>query len=305
MIANRIAYGETLIELMKENPNIVVLDADAGNSTSAFPVKAAFPDRYISLGIAEQNMLGYAAGLATCGKIAFAASFAVFTSMRAVEQFRQTACLQNLNVKIAGTHAGLETGPDGSTHQSVEDVAIIRSIPNVRLLVPGSPNASRKLTRLAAALEGPVYLRFSKDPAPELYPEPDEFPLGGSKELSSGNDAAIMAYGNMVPVALEAARTLENTGKKVRVLDMYSIKPIDEEAILKAARETKGIITVEDHNIIGGLGGAVSEVLCSRQPAKVIRLGLQDCFGRSGDAAGLLKLYGLSVEDIVKAVGSL
>jgi len=305
MIANRIAYGETLVELMKENPNIVVLDADAGKSTGAIVAKAAFPDRYISVGIAEQNMFGYAAGLATCGKIPFAATFAVFTSMRAVEQFRQTACLQKLNVKIAGTHAGLETGPDGATHQSVEDVAIIRSLPNVRLLVPGSPNASRKITRLAAALEGPVYLRFSKDPTPELYSETEDFPLGGSKELCSGNDAAIMAYGNMISVALEAAKMLEKTGKKVRVLDMYSIKPIDEDAITRAAKETKGIITIEDHNVIGGLGGAVSEVVSSKHPTKVIRLGIQDCFGRSGDAPGLFKLYGLTAENIIKAVESL
>jgi transketolase len=305
MIANRVAYGETLAELMKENPNIVVLDADAGKSTGAIAAKAAFPDRYISLGIAEQNMMGFAAGLATCGKIPFAATFAVFTSMRAVEQFRQAICLQKVNVKIAGTHAGLETGPDGSTHQSVEDVAIIRSIPNVRLLVPGSPNASRKLTRLAAELPGPVYLRFSKDPAPELYSETEEFPLGGSKELCSGNDAAIMAYGNMVSVAREAAETLEKAGKKVRVLDMYSIKPIDEDAIIRAAKETKGIVTIEDHSIIGGLGGAVAEVVSSKSPAKVIRLGIQDSFGRTGDAAGLYKVYGLTAENIVKAVGEL
>ena len=305
MTANRIAYGETLVELMKENPNIVVLDADAGKSTGAIAAKAVFPDRYISLGIAEQNMFGFAAGLATCGKIPFAATFAVFTSMRAVEQFRQTACLQKLNVKIAGTHAGLETGPDGSTHQSVEDVAIIRSLPNVRLLAPGSPNASRKLTRLAAGLEGPVYLRYSKDPAPELYSETEDFPLGGSKELHSGNDAAILAYGNMVCVALEAAKLLEKAGKKVRVLDMYSIKPVDEDAIIRAAKETKGIVTIEDHNVIGGLGGAVAEVVCSKSPAKVIRLGIQDRYGKAGEAAELFKLFGLTAENIVKAVESL
>ena len=305
MIANRVAYGETLVELLGENPDIVVLDVDAGRSTGAIPVKAAFPERYISLGIAEQNMMGFAAGLALCGKIPFAATFAVFTSMRAVEQFRQTACLQQLNVKIAGTHSGLETGADGATHQSVEDVAIIRSLPNVRLLVPGSPNASRKLTRLAASLAGPVYLRFSKDPAPELYSEAEDFPLGGSKELSTGSDAAIMAYGNMVTVALEAAKTLEKSGKKVRVLDMYSVKPIDEDVIVRAAKETRGIITIEDHNIIGGLGGAVAEVVTLKHPAKVIRLGIKDCFGKTGDPAGLYKLYGLTAENIIKAVESL
>jgi transketolase len=290
---------------MGKNPNIVVLDVDAGKSTGAIAAKSAYPERYISLGIAEQNMMGFAAGLAACGKIPFAATFAVFTSMRAVEQFRQAICLTNLNVKIAGTHSGLETGPDGATHQSVEDLAIIRAIPNVRLLVPGSPNASVKLTRLAAETAGPVYLRFSKDPTEELYSETEEFPLGGSKDLRHGDYAAVFAYGNMVSVALAAADMLEKSGKKIRVIDMYSIKPIDEEAIIKAARETKGLVTIEDHSVIGGLGGAVAEVSSLKQPARVIRIGIQDRFGRTGAPAALYQHYGLSAESIVQAVETL
>jgi transketolase len=305
MIANRVAYGETLIELAGENPNIVVLDADVGKSTGTLQFKSVYPDRYIDLGIAEQNMLGMAAGLASCGKIPFAATFGVFTSMRAVEQLRNAVCYTNLNVKVAGTHAGLETGQDGATHQAIEDIAIIRSIPNIRLFAPSTPNASRKLTRLAAGLEGPVYLRFGKDPAEELYPDTEEFPLGGSKQLRGGNDAAICACGNMLVTALEAAKTLEAAGTHVRVIDMYSLKPIDEEAIIRAAKETRGIITIEDHSVIGGLGGAVSEVVSERHPAHVIRIGLKDCFGRSGDMKSLHALYGLTADAIIKAVQSL
>jgi transketolase len=301
-IANRVAYGETLVELAKENPQIVVVDADAGKATGSLVFKQAFPDRFIDVGIAEQNMVGVSAGLASCGKIPFAATFGVFTSMRAVEQIRNATCYTNLNVKIAGTHAGLETGADGGTHQAIEDIAIIRSIPNMRLFVPSTPNASRKLTRLAASLEGPVYLRFGKEVAEELYPDDEDFPIGGSKQLREGGDAAIIACGNMVVVALEAAKILEERGKKVRVIDMYSIKPIDEDAIVRAARETKGIVTVEDHSIIGGLGGAVCEAVADKAPARVLRIGLKDLFGRSGDMKGLHKLYGLTAENIVEAV---
>jgi transketolase len=301
-IANRVAFGETLVELGKENPQIVVVDADAGKASGTIVFKQAFPDRFIDVGIAEQDMIGVSAGLASCGKIPFAATFGVFTSMRAVEQIRNAACYTKLNVKVAGTHAGLETGQDGGTHQAIEDIAIIRSLPNMKLFVPATPNATRKLTRLAAALDGPVYLRFGKEAAEELYPESEEFPAGGSKQLKDGGDAAIIACGNMVVVALGAAKKLEALGKKVRVIDMYSIKPIDEDAIVRAARETKGIVTVEDHSIIGGLGGAVCEVVADKAPARVLRIGLKDLFGRSGDMKGLHKMYGLTEENIVETV---
>jgi transketolase len=304
-IANRVAYGDTLIELAKENPNIVVLDADVSKSTGTAQFKKPFPDRFITVGIAEQNMMGLAAGLASCGKIPFAATFGVFASMRAVEQVRNAICYTKLNVKIAGTHAGTETGPDGATHQAIEDIAIIRSIPNIILLVPSTPNATRKLTRAAAVIDGPVYLRFGKDPAEEFYAEGEEFPVGGSKQLRDGRDATIIACGNMLAVALRAADELARRGTQVRVIDMYSIKPIDEAAILRSAAETRGIVTIEDHNVLGGLGGAVSEVTATHHPTRVIRVGLQDVFGHSGDAAGLRALYGLTPEKLIEAVGSL
>ena len=304
-IANRIAFGETLVELAKEDPTIVVVDSDARKASGTLVFQQAFPERFVDVGIAEQNMVGVAAGLASCGKKVFAATFGVFTSMRAVEQLRNGVCYTSLNVKIAGTHAGLETGQDGGTHQAIEDIAITRSIPNLRLFVPATPSATRRLTRAAAALHGPVYLRLGKEPAEELYPDTEDFPVGRSKRLSDGNDAAVIACGNMVVVALEAAALLKSEGLHVRVIDMYSIKPIDEDAIEEAARDTRGIVTVEDHSVIGGLGGAVSEVVTSLRPVTVKRIGLQDRFGRSGTMKGLHALYGLTAESVVKAVREL
>lgn len=305
MIANRIAYGETLVSLAEEKPELMVLDADACKSTGTLVCQQKIPKQFIQCGIAEQNMVGVAAGLAACGKIAFAATFGVFTSMRAVEQLRNTVCYSNLNVKIGGTHAGLETGGDGGTHQAIEDIAIIRALPRMSLVIPSSPNATRKLTRLAAETYGPFYIRLGKDPTEELYDENEMFPLGGSKELHKGNDATIIACGNMVGRALEAAKLLEKQGKQVRVIDMYSIKPIDKDSIICAAKETGGIITVEDHSIIGGLGGAVCEVVSENAPAKVIRMGLKDVFGRSGDPASLYEMFGLTAEKIAEAVNAL
>ncbi len=304
-VPNRVVYGDTLIELARENPNIVVLDADVAKSTGTAQFAKAFPDRFVNVGIAEANMMGMAAGLAACGKIPFVATFAVFTSMRAVEQLRNAICYTRLNVKIAGTHGGIETGGDGATHQAIEDIAIIRSIPNIRLLVPATPVASRKLTRLAAAIDGPVYLRFGKEATPEFYRDDEEFPLGGSKQLRDGPAATIISCGAMLPVAMAAADEMARRGKPVRVLDMYSLKPIDEEAIVRAAAETGGIVTIEDHNIIGGLGGAVSEVTASRSPVRVARVGLRDVFGHSGDLEGLRVLYGLTPAKVIEAVESL
>lgn len=305
MIANRIAYGETLVSLAEEKPELMVLDADACKSTGTLIFQQKMPKQFVQCGIAEQNMVGVAAGLASCGKIAFAATFGVFTSMRAVEQIRNTVCYSNLNVKIAGTHAGLETGGDGGTHQAIEDIAIIRVLPRIRVVVPSSPNATRKLTRLAAETYGPFYIRLGKDPAEEFYDENEMFPLGGSKELHKGNYATIIACGNMVVKAVEAAKLLEKQGKQVRVIDMYSIKPIDKDSIIRAAKETGGIVTIEDHSIIGGLGGAVCEVVAENAPAKVIRIGLKDVFGRSGDQEGLYEMFGLTPEKIVEAVNTL
>ena len=302
MTANRVAFANALIELARKDPRILVLDPDVGKSSGTLAFGKEFPDRFISVGIAEQNMIGIGAGLASCGKIPFAATFGVFTSMRAVEQIRNSTCYTKLNVKVAGTHAGLETGADGATHQAIEDIAIIRSLPNMTLFVPSTPNATRSLTKSAVEIDGPVYIRLGKEVAEEFYGDDETFPVGKSKELVHGSYATIIACGRMVETALAAAKILSAEGKEVRVVDMYSLKPIDEEAIIKAAKETRGIVTVEDHSVIGGLGGAVSEVTAARQPTRVTRIGLKDVFGHSGDMAGLYKAYGITAEKVVEAV---
>lgn len=299
MEANRVAYGKALVEAGGALPEIVALDADLGKATNSIKFKAAFPDRYIDCGIAEQNMMGIAAGLATTGKIPFASTFAVFATMRAVEQLRNSICYPNLNVKVVGTHAGIEIGGDGASHQAIEDVAITRSIPNLQVIVPSDHVSTRKLVAMMSEHVGPMYMRVGRDENEAIYGEEEEFPLGGSKRLTSGSDVTIIAMGTMVYKALAAAEQLAVEGIQARVIDMYSIKPIDEQAILAAAKETKGIITVEDHNVIGGLGSAVSEVVASLQPARVLRIGVQDTFGRSGTAQELFNAYGLTVDHIM------
>lgn len=301
MIANRIAYGETLVELARENPEVVILDADACKSTGTQVCREQVPEHFIQCGIAEQNMMGVAAGLALQGKVPFATTFSVFTCMRAVEQVRNAICYANLNANIVGTHSGLETGGDGGTHQGIEDIAIMRALPNMTVFAPSTPLCTRAVTREIAAYGGPSYMRLGKDAAPELYQEGEVFPIGGSKTLREGKDLAVLACGNMVWRALEAAETLAKEGLDVRVIDLYSIKPIDQAAIIRAARETRGLLTVEDHNILGGLGGAVAEVLCEHAPARLRRLGLRDVFGRSGNAEDLYKMYHLTPADIAAA----
>lgn len=298
MIANRIACGETLVELMRENRNIVVVDADACKSTGTVVCREQVPENFIQCGIAEQNMMGVSAGLALQGKIPFAATFSVFTCMRAVEQIRNSICYANLNVNVVGTHSGLETGGDGGTHQGIEDIAIMRALPNMTVFAPSTPICTRAITREMAAYNGPSYMRLGKDPAPELYEEGEQFPIGGSKLLRDGKDLTIIACGSMVWRAVEAAKLLEAEGIDARVIDLYSIKPIDTEAIVKAARETKGIVAVEDHNIMGGMGGAIAEVLCEYAPTKMLRVGMNDVFGRSGDAARLYELFKMTPADI-------
>lgn len=298
MIANRIAYGETLVELAKENRDVVILDADACKSTGTLVCRDEVPEQFVQCGIAEQNMMGVAAGMALQGKIPFATTFSVFTCMRAVEQVRNSICYANLNVNVVGTHSGLETGGDGGTHQGIEDISIMRALPNMTVFAPSTPVCTRAVTREMAAYDGPSYMRLGKDAAPELYEAGEAFPMGGSKTLRQGKDLTIIACGNMVWRSLEAAKILAEEGVDVRVIDMYSIKPIDKEAIIQAAKETRGILTVEDHNVLGGLGGAVAEVVCEFAPAKLLRLGLQDVFGRSGNADELYKMYHLTPADI-------
>lgn len=306
MIANRVAMGNRLAELGKADEKIVIVESDIAGSVNFGPFIEAFPERHFDCGIAEQNMVGVAAGMASCGYIPFVASFAVFASMRALDQVRNALCYNHFKVVVVGSHAGLETGPDGATHQAVEDVAIMRAVPNITVLVPSTPNMTMALTTASAYCEGPVYLRLGRDKVPEFYDEKEEFPIGKSKTLKEGSDITIMANGTMVSVSLKAAEELEKQGVSARVVDMYSIKPFDAEAVLKAANETKGIITVEDHSIIGGLGGAVCETVAENGLAcKVRRIGVQDKLGKSGASADLFKMYGLTSENVAQAAKEL
>jgi len=300
MIANRVAYGQMVHTLAKEDPRIVIVDSDFANCANYFDFMEDFPERFFQVGIAEQNMVSVAAGLATCGLIPFVASFSVFSSMRALDQVRNQVCYNSLNVKVVGTHAGLETGEDGGTHQSVEDVAIMRAVPDIKVLAPSTPNMTASLTRLMAESFGPCYMRMGRANLPELYEEGEVFLFGGSRTLREGDDVCIAAYSNMVHVALKAADMLAEKGIKARVIDAYCIKPLDDKAILDAAKTTAGIVTVEDHNIIGGLGGAVSELLCREYPAKVRFVGIEDKFGRSGTIPDLFNSYGLTAEKVVE-----
>ncbi len=304
-IANRFAYGAALTRLAAEDPRIVVVDSDFGRAAGYEDFWKRFPGRYFNCGIAEQGMCSVAVGLASCGLTAFACSFAVFTSMRALDQVRNGAALYDLNVKFIGSHAGIETAMDGATHQSVEDIAIMRSLPNMRVLVPSSPNQTAALTRLMAETPGVFYLRLGREANAEHYAPEEDFPLGGSKLLRQGGDVALLAHGRMVEKALEAADLLDARGIRARVLDMYSVKPLDEAAVLCAARETRGLVVAEDHSVIGGLGGAVSELLCERHPARVLRVGMPDCYGRSGTTRDLFAHYGLTADAIAEKAGML
>jgi transketolase len=278
---NRVMYGRTLVELGHRDPRIVVLDADVPKSTNTYQFRDAFPDRFFNCGVAEQNMMCIAAGLAASGKIAFASTFAVFASMRACEQVRTSIAYPRLNVKIVATNAGLDNAGDGVTHQGIEDLAIMRSIPNLTVLSPSDPVTTRKAVLAMAEWDGPVYMRLGRNPASVVHDAGVDFRIGRTIRLREGEDLTIIATGNMVHQALLAADGLAGGGLQARVLDCHTIKPLDKEAVLAAARETKGIVTAEDHNIIGGLGSAVCEVLSESCPTLVRRVGLKDCFASS------------------------
>lgn len=302
MIATRDAYGETLKELGGTNKNIVVLDADLSGSTKTAIFKKGYPERFFNVGIAEQNLIGTAAGLAAAGKIPFASTFAMFATGRAFEIIRNSVCYPNLNVKIAATHSGLTVGEDGATHQALEDISIMRSLPNMMVLSPCDAIETRQCILKAAEHNGPVYIRLGRAKVPVILDENYEFQIGKAIELREGQDVAIIATGIMVERAIIASESLLKDGIGARVINMASIKPIDQEVIIKAARETKGIVTVEEHSIIGGLGSAVAEVVVENYPTIVKRVGVEDVFGESGDGFELLDKYGLSVENIIKKV---
>ncbi len=292
-IATRDSYGNELVALGNDNPNVIVMDADLSAATKTGGFRKAFPDRFINAGIAEGNMMGVAAGLSTTGKIVFASSFAMFAAGRAFEQVRNSIGYPHLNVKIGATHAGISVGEDGATHQCCEDIALMRSTPGMNILNPADDTEARKAIRAAAAIDGPVYLRFGRLAVPVLFDEDYQFEIGKGFTLKEGNDVTIIATGLMVSEALTAAEQLKNEGISARVINMATIKPIDRDIIIAAANETGAIVTAEEHNVIGGLGSAVAEVLCETVPVPMLRVGVEDKFGKSGPATDLLPIFGL------------
>ncbi|MBI6873242.1 transketolase family protein [Clostridium aciditolerans] len=302
-IATREAYGKALAKLGQENEKIVVLDADLSKSTKTADFKKVCPERFINMGIAESNMVTVAAGMSTCDKIPFVSTFAVFASGRAFEQIRNSVCYPELNVKICATHAGITVGEDGASHQSIEDISLMRSLPNMTVISPSDAVETEAAIKAIAEYKGPCYVRLGRSGVPVINDNSEyKFEIGKAITLREGKDAVVIATGIMVDAALEAYNTLSEEGIKVKVINIHTIKPIDKEAIIKAARETGVVITAEEHSIIGGLGSAVCEVLSENQPTPVVRVGVKDTFGESGKPAELLKAYGLTADDIVKAV---
>lgn len=297
--ATREGYGAALVKLGDKYDNLIVMDADLAAATKTGMFKKAFPDKFYDAGIAESNMIGIAAGLAATGHIVFASSFAMFAAGRAFEQVRNSIGYTHLNVKIGATHAGISVGEDGASHQCCEDIALMRTIPGMVILNPADDVEAEKAVFAAAEYEGPVYLRFGRLAVPRIFDEDYDFQIGKGVELTEGNDVAIIATGLMVNGALMAAEELKKEGINARVINMATIKPLDKDIVIKAAKETGAIVTAEEHNVIGGLGGAVSEVICENYPVPVVKLGVEDTFGRSGPAVELLHLYGLDAEHIV------
>lgn len=301
-IATRQSYGEALAVLGEKNNDIVVLDADLSTATKTNIFAKKYPERFFDMGISEQDMMGTAAGFATCGKIPFASTFAMFAAGRAYDQIRNAICYPNLNVKICATHSGITVGEDGATHQMLEDIALMRALPNMTVICPSDDTQTIWAVEAASKIKGPVYVRLSRMATPVIYEEGQTFEIGKAVRIGEGEDACVIATGDLVCEAIKAKEELEKEGIKITVLDMHTIKPIDREAIIKAAKETKKIITLEDHSIIGGLGSAVCEVLSEEYPTKVIRMGINDHFGKSGKADELLKYFKLTYEDIIEKV---
>ncbi len=298
--ATRDAYGKALVELGEKNKNVVVLDADLAAATKTGAFKKAFPERFFDTGIAESNMMSLAGGLATTGFTVFASTFAMFAAGRAFEQVRNTIGYPHLNVKIGATHAGISVGEDGASHQCCEDIALMRSIPGMVIINPADDIEARAAVFAAAEHDGPVYMRFGRLAVPRVFDENYKFEIGKAVTLKEGTDVTIIATGLMVNEAIEAAKTLEAEGVSVELINMHTIKPLDKDAVIKAAKKTGCIVTAEEHNIIGGLGSAVAEAVAEECPVPVIRVGVNDEFGKSGPAVELLHLYGLDAENIVK-----
>jgi transketolase len=299
--STREAYGRTISHLGEKYPNIVVLEADISKSTRTCYFAGRFPERFINVGIAEQNEMMIAAGLASCGKIPFVSTYAVFASMRACEIIRTFVCFPRLNVKIAVSHGGITPGGDGVSHQATEDIGVMRTLPNMTVIMPADSCATEKLVEAAVKYEGPVYLRLTRNAVPKIYDEKEPFEIGKAKRLRSGNDVSLIALGDLVSVAIEAGDRLAGEGINAEVIDMHTVKPLDVESVLKSAEKTSAVVTVEDHNIINGLGSAVAEALVEYYPCPMQRIGLKDTFAESGPYADLLKKYHMDAGAIVNA----
>ena len=298
-IATRNGFGEEIVALGKLNDKIYVIDNDIGKSCKTSAFMKELPQQCLNVGIAEQNGAGIAAGLATCGKIPFVVTYAVFGSLRMCEQIRQEICYPNLNVKFACSHGGVTPANDGASHQAIEDMGVLRTIPNMTVIMPADYYAAKKLVKAAAEMYGPVFLRFTRDNIPVIYDENTEFEIGKAVKLSEGNDIAIIANGDTVRLAIEAKEALAKDGISVRLLDMHTIKPLDKEAVTSCINDIGKVITVEDHNIINGLGSAVCEVAAEMGKGKVHRIGIQDQFGQSAPYERLLAMNGITVENII------
>lgn len=301
-MATRQAYGKALVEIGAENPNLVVMDADLSKSTMTAEFSKAYPERFFNMGIAEQNLYGAATGLALSGKVVCASTFAMFAAGRAFEIIRNSIGYTHANVKVCATHAGITVGEDGASHQTFEDIALMRTIPGMTVVNPSDGVSAAKLMRQVVDFDGPAYVRLGRAAVPVCYGEDDEIVLGKGNQLRDGKDATVIATGIMVNEALIAAEELAGEGINVRVIDMHTIKPLDEEIIIKAAKETGAIVTAEEHSVIGGLGSAVAEVVVKNCPVKMAMVGQQDTFGESGKPDELKAKYGMTAADIVKAV---
>ena len=298
--ATRQSYGEALLELGKNNPNVVVLDADLASATKTDLFGKEFLDRFFDMGIAEANMIGTAAGLATCGKIPYSSTFAVFAAGRAYDQIRNSICYPKLNVKICATHAGITVGEDGATHQMIEDISLMRTLPNMTVISPSDDIQTKWVIEEISKIDGPVYVRLARLATPIIYEENQKFEIGKAVQIGEGTDGTVFATGVTVAEAIKAQEQLKQEGINIRVVDIHTIKPIDKEMIIKCAKETKKLVSIEDHNIIGGLGSAISEVLTEEYPVKLERMGIKDTFGKSGKAEQLMEYFEITAKDIVK-----
>lgn len=300
--ATRQSYGEALLELGKENENVVVLDADLAEATKTVIFAKEFPNRFFDMGISEQDMISTAAGLSTCSKIPYASTFAVFAAGRAYDQIRNSVAYPKLNVKICATHSGITVGEDGATHQMIEDIALMRTMPNMKVMSTSDDTQTKWAVKEISKIDGPVYLRLSRLNTPIIYDENQKFEFGKAIQIGEGIDACIFATGVTVSEAIKAKEELEKKNINIRVVDFHTIKPIDEEIIIKNAKETKRLISIEDHNVIGGLGSAIAEVLTEKYPVKLERMGINDCFGKSGKAEELMKYFKIDKQAIIEKI---